>query len=89
VKFLVWLLTVVNLWFGGHAALNALGILRHGMYGQATTVTFAIVFLGMGAYGAYTAWTGGPLRLAMWIGLGPWLIALVVMFLTLVLSNPQ
>ncbi|MFO1402814.1 MAG: hypothetical protein U1F11_10630 [Steroidobacteraceae bacterium] len=88
-KFFVWLLTVVNLWFGAHAALNALGILRHGKYGQATTIIFAIAFLGMGAYGAYTAWTGGNLRLAMWIGLGPWLIAVVVLFFTMILSNPQ
>jgi len=88
-KFLVWAITLVNLYFGGNALLNAVGALQTSKYARSTTVIAAILFLGMGAFGAYTAWTSGNLRTALWIGIGPWLIALVVMFLTLVLSNPR
>lgn len=43
----------------------------------------------MGAYGAYTAWTSDNLKFGLWIGIGPWLLALAVMFITMVTSSEQ
>ncbi len=43
----------------------------------------------MGVFGAYTAWKSSNLKLGLCIALGPWLLMLVVMFFTLILSNPQ
>jgi hypothetical protein len=88
-KIFIWLLTAVNLYFGSNAALNALGVLRSSKYSKGATIAYAIIFLGMGAFGAYTAWTSSNLKLGLWIALGPWLLMLVVMFFTLILSNPQ
>lgn len=88
-KWLVWSITLVNIYFGGNALLNALGVLQSSKYARSTTVIAAVLFLGMGAYGAYTAWTAGNLRAALWIGIGPWVLMLVVLFLTMILSNPR
>lgn len=88
-KVFVWSITLVNLYFGGNALLNAVVLLQSSKYARSTTVVFAILFLGMGAFGAHTAWTSGNMRTALGIGIGPWLIALVVMIFTLLLSNPR
>ena len=88
-KIFIWLMTAVNLYFGGNAALNALGILRTSKYSKGATIVYAIIFLAMGAFGAYAAWTSNNLKLGLWIAFGPWLLMLVVMFFTLILSNPQ
>ena len=67
-KLIVWLLVVVNLWFGLRAALNVVGILQTSKYATGTTVVFAVLGLGLGAYGAWLAWTGGSLRTALLAG---------------------
>lgn len=88
-KAIVWLIAIVNLYFGGNALLNALGVLRSSKYAQSTNVVMALLCLGMGAFGAYAASTSGNLRTALWIGIGPWLLAIVVWFFTMALSNPR
>ena len=88
-KIFVWLITALNLWFGGYNFLNAVGVLRSAKYAQVTTVIFGVLFLCMGVYGAYTAYSGTNLKLALWLGIGPWLLAIVVMFLAMITGSQQ
>lgn len=88
-KYLVWVISGINLYFGFRAFLNAIHVLQTSKYSQATTVVFAILFLGLGAYGVYAARTNVNPRTGLLIGIGPWVLALAVLFITLVTSNPQ
>jgi hypothetical protein len=89
VKYLVWLVSACNLWFGGRAFLNAIGILQTSKYSQATTVLFALLFLGLGIAGFYVAIVRDNPRLALLIAVGPWALAMVVLFITMVTSSHQ
>ncbi len=50
---------------------------------------FALLFLGMGAGGAYCLLAGSSVKQAMLIGVGPWAFALVILFVNLMTSNYQ
>ena len=88
-KVLVWLMSAVNLWFGARCFLNAVGVLGTSKYSQGTTVTCAVLFLGLGGAGLYLSLSRPTQGLALLVSLGPWVLALVVMFITLVTSKQQ
>lgn len=88
-KFLVWLMVVINLWFGARAALNVVGVLQTSKYATGTTAVFAVLGLGLGAWGAFLALTGGSLRQALLVGFAPWALGILVLFFTMILSNPR
>ncbi len=88
-KFLVWLISAVNVFLGLRCFLNAIGVLRTAKYGQATTVIFAILFLGLGAAGFYLAIARNEPKLALLICFGPWLLGIAVLFFTMIFSNHQ
>lgn len=52
-KYLVWLISSVNVYFGLRCFLNAIHVLKTSKYSQGTTVLFAVLFLGLGAAGFY------------------------------------
>ena len=88
-KYLVWLLSVINLWFGGRSFLNAIGVLQTSKYSQATTVIFAVLFLALGVAGFYLSIVRHNDKLGLLVALGPWVLALVVLFITMLTSNYQ
>jgi hypothetical protein len=88
-KFFVWIISAVNLYFGLRCALNAVGILQTSKYGQATTVIFAVLFLGLGAAGFYFTIARNDSRLGLLIAFGPWVLAGVILFITMVTSSHQ
>lgn len=88
-KFLVWLMAAINLWFGARAALNVVGILQTSKYATGTTALFAVLCLGLGTWSVYLILTGGSLRQALLVGVAPWAVGIVVLFLTMILSNPR
>jgi hypothetical protein len=88
-KFLVWLISAVNVYFGLRCFLNAIHVLHTSKYAQSTTVIFAILFLGLGAAGFYFSIVRNEPKLALLICFGPWLLAAVVMFITMITSNYQ
>jgi hypothetical protein len=89
VKYLVWLISAANLWFGGRSFLNAIHVLQTSKYSQRTTVIFAVLFLGLGAAGFYLSITRPDSRLGLLVAAGPWVLALVVLFVTMMTSNYQ
>ena len=88
-KFIVWLISAVNLYFGLRCLLNAVGILQTSKYSQATTVIFAVLFLGLGAAGFYFSITKNNPKLGLLIAFGPWVLAALVLFITMVTSKQQ
>lgn len=76
-KFLAWILIIVNAWFGVRAFLNAIHVLQTSKYSQTATVVFALLFISMTAAGIYFLLVKQDTRLAMWIGTGPWALALL------------
>lgn len=86
-KYVVWLVSALNVYLGLRAFLNAIGVLQTSKYSQATTVIFAILFLGLGAAGFYVTIARNNPKLGMLLAVGPWLLALVVLFITMVTSD--
>jgi len=86
-KYVVWLISALNVYLGLRAFLNAIGVLQTSKYSQATTVIFAILFLGLGAAGFYVTIARNNPKLGMLVAVGPWLLALVVLFITMVTSD--
>ena len=88
-KFLVWLISAVNFYFGLRCFLNAIHVLHTSKYAQSTTVIFAVLFLGLGAAGFYLTIARNEPKLALLICFGPWLLAAVVLFFTMIFSSHQ
>ena len=88
-KYLVWVLSAINLWFGGRSLLNAIGVLQTSKYSQATTWIFALLFLALGVAGFYLAIVRHDVKLGLLVALGPWVLAIVVLFITMLTSNYQ
>ena len=87
--YLVWLLSAANLWFGGRSFLNAIHVLQTSKYSQRTTVIFAVLFLGLGAAGFYLSIARHNPKVGLLVAAGPWVLALVVLFVTMLTSNYQ
>lgn len=88
-KYFVWFVSAINLWFGGRSFLNAIGVLQTSKYSQATTVIFAILFLGLGAAGFYVTIVRHDPKLGLLIAAGPWVLAIAVLFITMLTSSYQ
>jgi hypothetical protein len=86
-KYLVWLVSAVNVYFGLRCLLNAIGVLQTSKYSQATTVIFAVLFLGLGAAGFYVSIVKNNPKLGLVVAFGPWVLALVVLFITMITSD--
>jgi len=86
-KFLVWLICVVNVYLGSRCFLNAIHVLHTSKYSQTTTAIFAVLFLGLGAAGLYFSILKPNMKLALLIAFGPWVLALVVLFISVATSK--
>jgi hypothetical protein len=81
------LISAMNLFFGVRCLLNALNILHTSKYSQGATVLFTVLFLGMGLGGFYFLFFKSNLNMAFILGLGPWVVALLVLLITLLTSD--
>lgn len=89
-RALAGLLAAANALVGLRALLQAVGVLRNAKYATGTTAAFAAIFLALGTWGLYAAASGAATpRTALWLGLAPWALGGVVLFLQLALGNPQ
>jgi len=86
-KYLVWLISAINIYLGIHCLLNALHILQNSKYSQGATALYAILFLGMGIGGFYFSIAGSNQKLALLISIGPWILALLFLLFTLLTSD--
>ena len=88
-KIVVWLISSVNIYFGLRCLLNAIHVLHTSKYSQTTTAIFAVLFLTLGAAGFYFSIARNDPKLGLLIALGPWGLALVILFLAMVTSKYQ
>lgn len=88
-KFLVLLISAVNVYFGLRCLLNAVGVLQTSKYSQATTIIFAVLFLVLGGAGFYFSTTKNNPKLGLLVAFGPWVLAAAILFITMVTSNHQ
>ena len=58
-------------------------------YSQTATAIFAVLFLGLGAAGVYCSLVRNDQKLALLVAVGPWLLALVVLFISMTTSRYQ
>lgn len=86
-RTLAVLAAVLNLYLGTRCLLNALHILHTSKYSQASTVVFTMLFLGFGALGLYYALMRHDGRTGLLVGVGPWVLAGVVLFVTMMTSR--
>ncbi|HAO47788.1 MAG TPA: hypothetical protein PLZ45_08475 [Ferruginibacter sp.] len=82
-KFISWILVIINAWFGIRALLNTFHVLQSSKYSQTSTAVFAMVFLCMSTAGIYFLLVKYDVKLALWIGIGPWLIALLFLLINM------
>jgi hypothetical protein len=88
-KFFVWLISAVNVYFGLRCSLNAIGVLQTSKYSQTSTVIFAILFLSLGIAGFYVSIFQGHPKLALLISFGPWVLGFVILFVSLITGKQQ
>lgn len=88
-KYLVWLLSALNLYVGARCLLNVLGVLQTSKYSRTATALFAVLFLGMGVAGYFLTIARGDVRLGLLIAIGPWILGLLILLLTMLTSSYQ
>jgi len=88
-KYIVWIISALNVYLGMRCFLNAIHVLQTSKYSQTTTVIFAVLFLVLGAAGFYVTIAMHNARLGLLVSAGPWLLAIGIMFLALVTGKQQ
>lgn len=86
-KYFIWFISSIDLYFGIHGLLNAMNILHNSKYSQSATKVFAALFLLMGIGGFYFSIFKPSLKLALSVALGPWLLALAFLLITMLTSD--
>ena len=82
-KYLAWLISAGNVYFGVRCFLNVIGVLQTSKYSQTATTIFAILFLGLGAAGFYVSIFQGRPGLSLLISVGPWVLSFVILLFSM------
>lgn len=86
-KYVVWIMLVLNSYLGLRYFLNVIGVLRTTKYSKTATLVFAILFLGMGACGFYVYAFTNNLNMALLVSIGPWALALLFLLYNMLTSD--
>lgn len=86
-KIIISLISGVNVYIGLRFFLNVIRVLDTSKYSKTATAIYAILFLGMGALGLYFSFIKSDKKMALWIGIGPWLFILVFLFIAMLTSD--
>ncbi|MCB0694245.1 MAG: hypothetical protein KDC19_08420 [Saprospiraceae bacterium] len=82
-KILIWLFSILNLGLGLRNLLNVVGILQTSKYAPQSTLLFGLLFLAMAGGALYMMLVREQVKPALWIAVGPWILALVVIVIQL------
>lgn len=88
-KIVALLISALNLFLGTRCLLNVVGVLQTSKYAPSTTAIFMVLYLGYAAASLWFAFWGGNPRLALWLAVGPWALALVVLFFQMILGSQR
>lgn len=86
-KIVISILAGVNTYIGSWFLLNAFNILQTSKYSKTATIVFAFIFLAMGVLGIYFLFHKNNMKAALWISIGPWILALLFMFIVMLTSD--
>jgi len=86
-KILIGLISAVNLYIGLRFFLNVIHVLDTSKYSKTATAIYAIIFLTMGVLALYFSFIRSDNKIALWIGIGPWIIILVFLLITMLTSD--
>ena len=86
-KILVALISCLNVYIGLRFFLNVIHVLETSKYSKTATAIYALVFLTMGALALYFSFIKSDNKIALWIGIGPWVIILVFLLITMLTSD--
>jgi hypothetical protein len=86
-KIFFWVLCAFNIYQGLYFFLNVVNLLDSSKYSAKATVVFALLFLAMGAGGIYYALGKNNYRMALLLGLGPWVLGLVFLLFNMLFSD--
>jgi hypothetical protein len=86
-KIISWILFFIDAYLGIYNLLNALYILQSSKYSQTATIVFAILFLGLSAAIFYFLFIKKNYKAAFYTGLGPWLFALIFLFINMLTAD--
>ena len=86
-KMVISFIAGVNTYLGCWFLLNAIGILQTSKYSKIATVVFAFLLLTMGILSIYLLFTKNNTKAAFWLGIGPWIFALVFLLIVMFTSD--
>ncbi len=86
-RILIGLISFINLYIGIRFFLNVIHVLNTTKYSKTATAIYAILFLAMGALGLYFCFLRSENKIALWIGIGPWLIVLVFLLINMLTGD--
>ena len=86
-KWMAWVITLLNIYFGLYFLLNAFNILKSSKYSTTSNIVFAIVFLLMSGFAIYFLWNKADYKNALIAAGGPWLISLLFLLYTMLTGD--
>lgn len=86
-KIMIYLICGVNTYFGAWCLLNVMNILQTSKYARSATAVFAILFLTMAFLSLYFIQYRNNVQAALWIGIGPWILALAVVLFAMLTGD--
>lgn len=86
-KLLAWIISSINVYIGIRFMLNVLHVLQTSKYSKTATFIYAILFLCMGLLGIYFSCIKHNNGLALWIGIAPWVLALIFLFINMLTGD--
>jgi hypothetical protein len=86
-KIIASLFLLADAYLGIRFLLNSLNILQTSKYGKGATLLYGILFAGLAIAGVYFLFFRNQQRWALWIGLGPWLLLLVIQLAVMLFSD--
>jgi hypothetical protein len=86
-KILIVIMALINGYLGGSYLLNLLNVLSDTKYSKGGTAAIAVVFSTICLLSLYLCFIKKNLKLALWLGIGPWMLGLVVIFIVMITSK--
>ncbi|MFZ1423348.1 MAG: hypothetical protein WAS55_05960 [Saprospiraceae bacterium] len=86
-KILCILISSVNIYLGIRFFLNVINVLQTSKYSSTATALYAFLFLCLGFAGLYVTLVKSNIKLALWMGIGPWAIILVFLLANMIFGD--
>lgn len=86
-KLIAIMLAGLNGYLGCRFFLNVIGVLQTSKYGSAATLIYAILFMGLSAAAYVVLYKHGSVALSCWLGLAPWVISGIFLFINMLAGD--